>query len=280
MLLRVAVYGIDRKGGSDKSTMVGAALRKGFLRHGVECHPRHRFDPKEGVIADVALCYGWINELSDKLFSRYQEAGKHFVFFDLGYWDRGPEGHYRLGIDDWDTAKYMRRGCPSDRFNSLGVNLRNDWNKNSDIVMVVGMSGKAAWTHGYKEGEWESAARTRILSESNNKYYVYVRMKPNRSTNKNIEPLDTALKEARFAVCHHSNVAVDCLVAGVPFYAKKGVGSLISPPDFNIVTIEKPYFPPEAEKMQLLYDVAYAQWKPEEMRNGHCWEYIRGVLGL
>lgn len=277
--MKVAVYGTTNQWGRDKANLIGNAFRSGFKRQGIACITPERFDGN--IVADVAVAYGWINELTTQVFSKYKAAGKHFVFIDLGYWDRGTEGHYRLGIDDWDTAKLMRRNCPSDRFDRLKVNVRNDWDHTSKIVMVVGMSDKAAWTHGYKAGEWELRTKQEV-----EKVFpggsVYVRQKPNKQTlrTSKIEPIDNALREAYFVVSHHSNVAVDCLVAGVPFYAKKGVGSLMSNPDFGKDTLLNPTHPNKDDMMQLLYDTAYAQWTPAEMRTGECWNYIKGVLKI
>lgn len=274
--MRVAVYGISAgsNAGRDKPNLIGHALRAGFKRQGVECLPLEKFTGE--VVADVALAYGWLGELTTHVFSKYKEAGKHFVFFDLGYWERGAEGHYRLGIDDWDTALRMKRGCPADRFDSLRIPLRDDWDRKSKTIMVVGMSDKAAWTHGYKAGEWEQQTKAAVELAVPG-YTVYVRQKPNKATRR-MAPIEEALREAYFVVSHHSNVAVDCLVAGVPFYAKKGVGSLMSLPDFTADTIRNPTRPAREDMMGLLYDIAYAQWTPAEMRSGACWDYIKSIL--
>lgn len=276
--MKVAVYGVSMgsNAGRDKPNLIGHALRAGFKRHSVECLPFEKFDGK--VVADVALAYGWLGELTTHVFSKYKEAGKHFVFFDLGYWDRGAEGHYRLGINDWDTALQMRRGCPSDRFDKLRIPLRNDWDHTSKTIMIVGMSDKAAWTHGYKAGEWEQKTKAEVEKAAPG-YSVYVRQKPNKLSRR-MAPIEEALREAYFVVSHHSNVAVDALVAGVPFYAKKGVGSLLSNPDFSAATLASPSHPNKEDMMGLLYDIAYAQWTPGEMRAGACWDYIKGVLKI
>lgn len=274
--MKVAVYGVTTRAGRDKPNLIGHALKHGFKKHGIECVLRERF--KGDVEADVALAYGWINELSTKLFSTYKQAGKHFVFIDLGYWDRGPEGHYRVGIDDWDTAVHMRRDCPSDRFDSLGVVLRDDWDRKSKKIMVVGMSGKAAWTHGYSEGQWENETRKALIEQLPG-YEVYVRQKPNKRTHR-MPPIEEDLRESYFVVSHHSNVAVDALVAGVPYWAKKGVGALLTQHTFDPKLVIYPSFPYADIKIKLLHDIAYAQWTPTEMRSGDCWNYIKGVLAL
>ncbi len=278
--MKVVIYGVHDKGSRDKTNLIGTAMERGCRRLGLDTYMTGRFMGK--IEGDIAIAYGWINELTDKVFSTYQSAGLPFVFVDLGYWDRGPEGHYRVGINDWDTAKHMKRGCPDDRFRALNVPLRDDWNRKSKKVMIVGMSGKAAWTHGYKEGEWENNTRLDLIGNDHFKkmgYEVYVRQKPNKQ-NRRMSPIEEDLRDCRFVVSHHSNVAVDALVAGVPYWAKKGVGSLLSPPEFDIPSISLPSFPDDERKMNLLHDIAYAQWTPAEMREGHCWNYIKEVLAI
>lgn len=275
--MRIGVYGVHDKSSSDKTNLIGVAMATGAKRHGHEVHLHGRYNGK--VHADLCICYGWINELTDKIFSQHQEAGVPFVFVDLGYWDRGIEGYYRIGINDWDTAKHMKRDCPSDRFNKLNVPLRDDWNPSASQVMIVGMSGKAAWTHGYKEGEWEHDTKQFLIGSARPGFTFYIRQKPNKQ-NRRIAPIEEDLKESRFVVSHHSNVAVDALVAGIPFWAKKGVGALISPPTLDSALFDTPWFPEPKDKMQLLYDIAYAQWTPGEMRSGACLDYIREVLSI
>ncbi len=273
--MRVGIYGVHDKSSSDKTNLIGVAMGKGAAAHGHEVHYHGRFDGK--VHTDLCIAYGWINELTDQVFSKHTEAGVPFVFVDLGYWDRGAEGHYRVGINDWDTAKHMKRGMPSDRFDRLRVPVRNDWNPGASQILIVGMSGKAAWTHGYKEGEWEHNTKQFLIGNARPGFDFYVRQKPNKQ-NRRMAPIEEDLKESCFVVSHHSNVAVDALVAGIPYYAKKGVGSLLSPKELDPKLFDQPWFPEQQDKMNLLYDIAYAQWTPSEMRSGACLEYINGVL--
>lgn len=275
--MKVGVYGVHDKSSMDKTNLIGTSMGKGLAKHGHEVHYHGRF--KGDVHTDLCIAYGWINELTDKVFTKHQEKGIPFIFVDLGYWDRGPEGHYRVGINDWDTAKHMKRGMPSDRFDRLRVPLRDDWNPNANQIMIVGMSGKAAWTHGYSDGQWENDTKTFLQQNARPGFEFYVRQKPNKQTRR-MAPIEEDLKESCFVVSHHSNVAVDALVAGVPFWAKKGVGSLLSPPTLDPALFDNPWFPERSDKMNLLYDIAYAQWTPAEMRSGACWEYIKGVLEL
>lgn len=266
------------KGGrGERGDMIGQAMASGLKRHGI---PYSMHASYNGVVADLAIAYGWINELEDKVFSAYLEAGAHFVFIDLGYWNRGTRGSYRVSVDDWDSAVHMLRGCPDTRFKSSRITLRNDWNPNSNSVMIVGMSDKAAWTHGYKFNEWENATKTFLEQKySGCGFRFTIRQKPRGKEASRAVPIEEALKTTRFVVSHHSNVGVDCLIAGIPYACKKGVAKYLVPTfDLDAINLQHPYFPSPEEKLSLLNDIAYVQWTVPEMADGSCWEYIKEVL--
>lgn len=283
--MKVAIYGLSEAGlkgaRSDRGDRIGNCLADGFKSHGIEYSMHSKF---EGVCADVALSYGWIHELRDKLFTAYKEAGKHFVFVDLGYWNRGHKGAYRVSVDDWDSARNMLRGCPDDRFRNSNINFRNDWDSSSKNVVIVGMSEKAAWTHGYKFMEWESNTKQYLDNKYSGMGYKFlIRQKPRGKGASKATPIEDVLKSSYFVISHHSNVGVDALIAGVPYTCRKGVAMHLAPitnPDDFVEDVDllHPQLPSYEEKYNLLSDIAYVQWTTEEMSKGMCWDYIEKVL--
>lgn len=271
--MRIALYCCA--GSGRRSRYIADAMRQGLMLHGIKHIRTHtRFD---NVCADVAIAYGWVHK---HVFDAYQADGKSFAYFDLGYWNRRPsvkplDGHYRLAINAWDTAHVMRRDCPADRFKALGIET-NEPRLNGQEILIAGMSAKAAKVHGYDYGEWESQAKKEI-ERMKLKYPIRLRDKPNKK-NKATETVTAALSRARILITRHSNAAVDALVAGVPFYAEHGVGALLSPTELTSGMIEQPSFSDEKVRNQLLYDIAYAQWSPPEMRTGDAWDHIRNLI--
>lgn len=289
--MKVAIYGMTkaglRGGPGERGDMIGQAMAAGLKRHNVPHTMHARFD---GVVADVAIAYGWINELKDKVFSAYRDAGKRFVFIDLGYWNRGTRGAYRVSVDSWDSADNMLRNCPDGRFRESRITLRSDWNPESRDVMIVGMSDKAAWTHGYRFNEWENKAKAFLEDKYLGKgFRFYIRQKPRGKEASRAVPIEQALKNTRFVISHHSNVAVDCLIAGIPYTCKKGVARFLSPTSHReygeVYTgvadadIINPHFPAYEDRISLLNDIAYVQWTVKEMIGGHCWDYLKEVMG-
>jgi hypothetical protein len=269
--MKVAIYAVD---GNKRARHLARSMAMGLRRCDVSHIECSRF---KGVEADVAVAYGWVHE---PIFSAYRAAGKHYVFWDLGYWGRRPqgaseEGYHRLAVDDWDTALHMRREYPSDRFQRLGLMI-GDGPREPRDVLVAGMSPKAATTHGYDYGEWERQACT-VLARICPDMSVVLRPKPNKRAVPQI-PIEQALQTARLLVTHHSNTAIDALLLGVPVYAVKGVGRLASSNVLNADEINHPYELAHAARLQLLADVAYAQWTPAEMRSGEAWQHAFSIL--
>ena len=274
--MKVAIYAVNAGGGfgNKRARYIAHSMAAGLRRCGVHYVERSRFD---GVVADVAVAYGWVHA---DIFHAYRSAGAHYLFWDLGYWGRRPQtapedGYHRLAIDDWDTAVHMRRACLTDRFEQLGLTV-GDGPREARDVLVAGMSPKAAGTHGYAYGQWEERIRaslTRIRPD----LPVIMRPKPNKRAVPQI-PIYEVLQTTRLLVTHHSNAAIDALLLGVPVYAVKGVGRLASADTLDAAALEHPYELNYAARLQLLADVAYAQWTPQEMRSGEAWQHALSIL--
>lgn len=262
-----------------RARKVAEFMFEGLRRHGVDARIQVPGAPKDG---DVAVAYGWRNE---GVFKAWRAAGKHFLYVDLGYWDRKPpgrvyDGYYKVSADAWCPLEKMRRNCPPDRFNRLGVTPK-PWHS-GELVIVAGMSERSAAHHGLRAEAWEQGA-IRVLRRYTSLPIVY-RPKPSWleaaplqgagfSRGDELAPL---LERTHFLATHHSNAAVDALVAGVPVFCEKSVASTLSAKEFWEVS--QPVFPSDQARAQLLADVAYVQWNGDEMRSGECWENVRGLI--
>lgn len=215
--------------------------------------------------ANVGLGYGW---KYNHVLKRYPK----YVYFDLGYWDR--ERYYRWSMNGWSPT--LKRGMPPDRFRSFGLDIK-PWRTGCDEIIVAGSTLKAAQEHGLRYQEWETKAIQRL--QGLGKRVVY-RPKPNDKFATPIpgaafdqRPISEALASAHGWVTHHSNSAVDALLAGVPVHCETGAASHFSVP---METMGDPELLPDRE--QFLYDVAWLQWTLEEMRSGEAWRHIRSML--
>ena len=80
-----------------------------------------------------------------------------------------------------------------------------------------------------------------------------------------------ALKGAWAVVTHHSNVAVDGLLQGIPAFCWQGVAAPLSSQD--LTKIETPVYPDGRE--QWTADIAWCQWSIAEMKAGLPWLHLK-----
>lgn len=221
------------------------------------------------VAADVGVMYGWKRHA-------YLETYPQFVYADLGYWNR--KDYYRLGVGAWSPDKYVSAGLPSARLESLGVEIK-PWRTGGKEIVIAGCSPKSAFEHGFAYMQWEKRVIRELLPLGKRLMY---RPKPTDKAASPIpgvgydkRPIEEAVGSAWAWVTHHSNSAVDALVAGVPVHCVTGAAAVMSTP---LEQIGNP--PLQDGREQFLADVAWLQWTLDEMRSGACWAHLkeRGLI--
>lgn len=211
--------------------------------------------------SDVAVMYGWKRNQILRMYPKYVHA-------DLGYWSR--ETHWKVVANGFSPASYVRANLPADRFEKLGIDIKPE--RRGKKVIIAGSSQKSAHAHGLQHMAWETEQARKFLHMGLEVVYrpkprdVYKRAIP--GCGYDLGPLD--FSDALAVVTHHSNVAVDALVNGVPVYCEIGAASVMN---FDPEQIQSPYIPEGRE--QFLYDCAYLQWTIEEMRSGECWAHLK-----
>lgn len=245
---------------------IAEAMHAGILR----CGDKPVFaDYRTKVQADAAVMYGW----------RYRDAMKRyrqFVYADLGYWSR--DEFFRVSVNTWSPDHYVKAGLPSSRFEALGLRVK-PWRESGDEIIVAGSTRKAATDHGLGYQAWEQEAIRKL--QGCGKRVVY-RPKPTDMEATKLQgaefdrrPISEALRNTWAWVTHHSNSAVDALLAGVPVHCETGAAKAFSVP---IEQVADPELLPGRE--QFLADVAWLQWTLDEMRSGACWAHLkeRGLI--
>lgn len=234
-----------------------------------------------GANKDAAVFYGLYGKLRNA-FIDYKRSAKKAVYIDLGYWSRTEGGklygYHKISINNrHPTAYFQKRAYPGDRFKRLGLDIK-PWNKTGTHILVAGMGAKAADVEGFKPSEWESAA-VRELRRFTDRPIIY-RPKPSWKHALPIEGsilsppsqrLDEVLQNCFAVVAHHSNVCVDALLEGIPVFCFHGVASLMGLKE--IAKIEAPIYPDG--RYEWACNVAYTQWRPDEMKRGEAWRYLR-----
>lgn len=262
--------------GSTRSRHIAHAMTLGCDALGIDVKMVKGFDYVEGT---VGVAYGWAHP---DLFEKYRKVGGHFVYIDLGWWDRKPigsplAGYHKLVVDAREPTAYFRKAFPDDRFLAQGLKV-HERRKGGRHILVAGMSAKSAGTRGYRPLEWENGV-IEIIRRLTNRPILF-RPKPSWPDAKPIpgtiysppeQSVESALEDCWMAVSLHSNVAVDALLAGVPINVREGVCMDLSTP---LAEINTPRQYPQKRIHQLMADIAYCQWNMAELSSGAAMAHL------
>lgn len=274
---RVVVYAIKdhhRSGIVTKAMLTGIRSVEGadveLLDEARYIGPRHQ----------VAVFYGLAGKC-DRILRDYREAGLKAIYIDLGYWGRREGGRWtgfhKISVNDrHPTAYFQSVAHKPDRFVHFGLPIERF--RPGTHIVLAGMGDKGAEAEGYAPEQWERQAIAQIQAHS--KRAIIYRPKPSWKGAKRIPgmlfspptvDIATALRHAHALVTHHSNAAVDALLAGVPTFAWKGVAAPMSLQDFQRIDL-----PWQADgRDQWAADIAYTQWSVAEMAKGLPWLHLR-----
>lgn len=232
----------------------------------------------------VAIFYGLADGLHAILRAYAAAPWAKAVYVDLGYWGRRKssrfDGYHKMVADARHPTDYFQNiPKPPDRLAVHGVQIK-PWRPEGRHILVAGMSAKAARAEGMDPERWESETIER-LRRITNRPIVY-RPKPNCDRARPIpgasferdSSIEEALLDCHAVVTHHSNVAVDALMAGIPCISPFGVASRLS--RHSVDDIENLLMPEGRE--QFAADLAYCQYSVSEMRAGIAWRYIMGEI--
>jgi hypothetical protein len=261
--------------------MIAGAMAQGIEETGESVHifPSHCYRRPE---ADIAVFYGYDANLR-RVMADYRAAGLNVVYVDLGYWGRREggslHGYHKVVVNGRHPTSYFQDQMHSaDRAELLGLQVK-PWQTGGSHIILAGMSEKCAVVEGYKAHEWELAAVAELRKHTERP--IIYRPKPSWLDAKPIpgtqfEPglddLARLLEGCHAVVTHHSNVAIDALLGGIPAFTVEGAASTLC--FTEISRIERPWRPDGRE--QFVADLAYTQWTPAEMRSGAVWRHLKG----
>jgi hypothetical protein len=263
---------------NSRSLLVAQAMLRGIVRSGQQAQiiPSPNYRRPEH---DIAIFYGLAEGLA-KIFDDYKTAGRKAIYIDLGYWGRKKkskfDGYHKLILNDRHPTEYFQsKPKPPDRFREFDIPIR-PWRESKGHVVVVGMSGKGAVAEGFAPQQWEREAITR-LRRLTRRPIIY-RPKPTWLAARPIPgsvwmkdgTIDDVLADAYAVVAHHSNVAVEAILAGVPCICQHGVASVMSAHRLDQIND----LPRPDGRLQWASDIAFTQYNLAEMQLGIAWQYL------
>jgi hypothetical protein len=275
MPVGMSVYSLR---GNGRSQRLSHALAQGGLAMGYRVTQRCEGEYTK-PIDDIAAFYGYQKNLP-QIMRDYVGSGRKVVFLDLGYWGRREGGRFmgfhKVSVNErHPTAYFMRRQHSSDRITRHGIRTM-DW-KPGRHILLAGMSAKSAESYGLQPEEWERWAAAEIRKYTDRP--IIYRPKPSwkdataiaETVMDRAGPLERALDGCHAVVTHHSNVAIDALVAGVPAFCWDGVATPLCSQDLS--KIETPFKP--RNRGPWLSALGYCQWNFSEIAGGQTFRHLK-----
>lgn len=223
---------------------------------------------------ELLLSYGLGHPGRRPWIDAHVASGRHLIGFDVGYWNKGSkvvDRPMRLTLDQDHPQRWLVE-MPAARFDSAGIELRNDYRADGPIVLV-GLGPKT--NVGLKQATltWERQAFTKIRAAYPTTQIIY---RPKRNDDGTSMPdtrkmagmpIEVVLKGTSLVVCRHSNVGVDAAIAGIPVVCEDGVAAALYNND-----LKNPVRPTYEQRLDFLRKVAWFQWQPTESKD--CWAFI------
>lgn len=208
------------------------------------------------------VVFGWGGEIQQAAVKKQLERGGLCLILDIGYFNRKADT-VRFSVNDPHPDRQLFCAQGGERFKETGEKLTDEHDDSGHFV-VLQLTPKSRAAFGYSGHQWESdcihrakqiAPQSRIL------------LRPKRGRAENLPGTEDAgegtigqvLHGCRGVFVHHSNVAIDAALHGIPCYAQHGIGaSFYNDPEFTHKTKE--------ERRQFLDKVAWFNWKPDEFQ--------------
>jgi len=210
------------------------------------------------------------------------------------------ERYFSIGVDGIKRgAEFYNKNSPKDRFLKRKVRIK-EWRTSGDHILVIGQTHYGA---GLSHVGTESDPMSNLWTDPTDYYQSLVkrireytdrpivfRTHPigDKEIRNRIRPpegvdnititdatkvtIDEDLKNVWCAVTRTSNGAVDAVFNGIPTITEDPICLAYDVCEHSIKKIETPAKP---KRNQWLYDMSYAEWSLEEMRQGLPWQHLR-----
>lgn len=211
------------------------------------------------------ILWGWGGRVQQAAIQSQLARGGHVLSLDIGYFNRAKKA-VRISVDSNHPQRLLKYANCDSRWKRLGIQLEDLYNEQGHIVLA-GLGPKSRDLYGYSGTEFERGVVARIKAAIPDTRIVY-RPKPN-----NKEILDgcedgsegdirQCLDGASLCVVHHSNVAVDCAIYGVPCACVDGAGAFL----YGSEIARGAGMATRAARLDFLQRVAWFNWEQGEER--------------
>lgn len=180
-------------------------------------------------------------------------------------------------------AIYFNEDSPSDRWDKLDIELE-PWRDKGEHILVLGQFEKGVSVQDIDVVEWMGDTIKQLQSITDRE--VRLRSHPNQtmippgtyslSSNRLIStPIEEDLEDCWCVVALTTNGAVNAIVEGIPVITNNTMNMAYNVSGHKLEEVENP---PTFDRAQWAYDLAYAQWHIDEIKEGLAWRHFRKNL--
>lgn len=215
---------------------------------------------------DWLVVFGWGGSRQQDAMTKHMKSGRNVLVLDIGYFDR-ERGTIRMSVNCLHPFDQLRL-APDDgsRFDRLKIPLRNDYNPDGHFV-VLGLTEKSCRAYGYQDQQWEKGIVKMLRERFGNDRKIVYRPKPKKpallegTVDGGTGSIEGWLRGAAGCFVHHSNVALDCAIAGVPCFAVDGIGKGFWPANMGeVISV-----PSIEQRHKYLRQAAWFNWRSDEI---------------
>lgn len=202
-------------------------------------------------------------------------------------------GYYRVGLNGFlqDDADFNNADSPPDRWERLSREFHlqlKPYRQAGRHVLIVGQNPGDTSLRGANIFDWMQ--RTIVRTREVTRRPIVVRPHPvtpeamMREFEERFaqlegvtldhppkQPIQALLQHCWVLLAYSSSATIDALIEGVPCITHNPANLAWPVSDHDIKMIERPTL---FRREQWLYDLAYAQWSPAEMRTGRAWRHL------
>lgn len=212
----------------------------------------------------LVVC-GWGGQFVQDAFTKHRAKNKPVIVLDMSYLSRD-KFSYRISINYLHPYNQLHLADPQDRLSKHKIKIK-EWYNPDGHILLLGISNKSCAAYGYQFQQWEKEQLKIIKSIYGDRPIVY-RPKPAHpaqlqgTIDGSKGEIQQWLKDCAVAIVHHSNVAIDCAVHGIPCVAVDGIGKNTYP---DTLTVNMPILTIE-QRLTFLHQVSWFTWDINESR--------------
>lgn len=229
--------------------------------------------------SDIFMCWGLGGAEQWRGFQAHRAKNKPVIGCDLSYWLRDKtlnEGrHVKIAINAQQPIADKLPPASPERLQQFGVNLRETYDPAGPVVLC-GLGAKSRVWLKFKGPQWELQKAQEIRARYPDKRIIYrpknmhhERLPVDNCITQGAGPIESVLSGASLVVVRHSNVAVDCVVNGVPCVCEHNAANYLWPD-----TLDGEHTLPDREtRLEFLGRLAHWQYSLQELRAG-IWPWL------